>query len=354
MADFSNVWDIKEEGIEEDINGYKWTIFGRAKSGKTTLATKMFDDPVIGQFERGARAVSSKKIFFENWLAFRQFIKELKKGVKDGKKIPFKTFVMDTADVAWKMAEKYICTQEGEEQIGDIAYGKGFSMLSAEFLDQINELENLGVSMVFISHDVDKEFKPKVGDAFNITQMSVPERCMAVIRDMPDFILFLSNDKSMGEDKKIRVTRRAYFRSDGDIACGSRLKFMPAFIEFEDEAQLAVEIKKAFKRAVELEKSKNAEDIEKFMSENNSQRRILEAVINEKEVVPTVDEEELVMAKAALADLASIILDRKIMNKIAFKNQMKNALGVKEIDEATDPVEIYEFIAELKDREGLQ
>lgn len=357
--DFSDIWSIEETDIEDNISEYKWTIFGRAKSGKTTLATKMFTDPLIGQFERGAKAVVAKKVFFGSWLLFKRFVKELKSGYKEGKSIPFKEFVVDTADVAWKMCTKYICTQEGVDQVGDIPYGKGYDLLTMEFLEQMNELENMGISIVYISHDIDKEFKPKVGDSFSITQLSVPERCMAIIRDMPDFVVFLSSDKSLGEDGKIKITRRAYFRSDGDIACGSRLKFMPDFIEFTDEAELAIEIKKAFDKAVKLEKSKNEKDIENFLMENKEKTKSLQTVIKQEEIEEVEKEfeleenQELINAKEELNKLFTFVVDNKIVNKISFKKSMKNALGITDIEDATEVDEIFEFINEFKEKEGL-
>lgn len=260
MTNIEDIFDIEVEGINEDFNDYKWTIYGVAGIGKTTLASLLFDNVAIFQFEKGAGAVVAKKVPIPDWKTLLKIIAQLKKGVKMGKKLPFKTAIFDTDDVAWTRCTQYVCDQNGVEDLADIPYGKGYNLAEQEYINAVLELENLGIEVGHICHFVDKDFQPKVGDKFNQTTLSVPPRCQKIIKDMVNFVVFLAQERCTNEDGKVYTTRRAYFRSNGDIECKAQLKYMPEYIDFDDIQQLAVDIKVAFKKAVELQKAEMLTD----------------------------------------------------------------------------------------------
>ena len=64
------------------------------------------------------------------WSEFRKVLKMLKDPAVKEK---FETIIIDTADIAYDYCEKYVCANAGVDTIGDIGYGKGYTMVANEF-----------------------------------------------------------------------------------------------------------------------------------------------------------------------------------------------------------------------------
>ena len=84
----------------------------------------------------------------------------------------FKTVVIDTADIAYSLCEKWVCQQESNEKndyttIGDIPFGKGYKLAEKEFDECLRSIIQMDYGLVIISHSIDKTFTDEKGKEFN-------------------------------------------------------------------------------------------------------------------------------------------------------------------------------------------
>ena len=92
-------------------------IYGAPKTGKTTLATQM-DGSLLLAFEPGYHAlpgVMAQDV--TSWTEMKQVCRELKKPEVQA---TFKAVIVDTIDIAADRCKKYICQQNGIEDLGDL------------------------------------------------------------------------------------------------------------------------------------------------------------------------------------------------------------------------------------------
>ncbi len=94
------------------------------KTGKTTLATQM-EGSLLLAFETGYNALPGVKAQdITSWAEMKQVYRELK---KPEVKAAFKAIIVDTIDIAADKCKKYICNQNGIEDLGELGYGKIFA-----------------------------------------------------------------------------------------------------------------------------------------------------------------------------------------------------------------------------------
>ena len=70
-------------------------------------------------------------------------------------------------DIAYDYCENYICSNNGVDSIGDIGFGKGYTMVAKEFDECLRKIVQLNYGLVLISHAVDKTFTDEAGREYN-------------------------------------------------------------------------------------------------------------------------------------------------------------------------------------------
>ena len=133
-----NLLNIQPHKVSRDLSGYITYIYGAPKTGKTTLATQMGKSLLLA-FEPGYHAlpgVMAQDI--TSWAEMKQVYRELKKPEVQA---AFDAVIVDTIDIAADRCKKYICNQNGIEDLGDMGYGKGWT----KFKDEFNEIFNLEI-----------------------------------------------------------------------------------------------------------------------------------------------------------------------------------------------------------------
>lgn len=213
-----NLLNIQPHQVSRDLSGYITFIYGGYKSGKTTLATQM-EGSLLLAFEAGYNAlpgVMAQDIL--TWGEMKQVFRELK---KPEVKAIYKAIVVDTIDVAADKCKKYICQQNGIEELGDLAYGKGWSKFKDEFNDVFRGLTQLGYAVFFLGHD--KEAKDDNGNVTNI-RPALSNSTREIIGGMADIYGYA---KQNGTENSVLVLRDR----TGFIECGCRFKYVPDVIE---------------------------------------------------------------------------------------------------------------------------
>lgn len=305
-----NLLTLQPHKVSRDLSGYITFVYGAYKTGKTTLATQM-DKCLLLAFESGYNAlpgVIAQDV--TTWGEMKQIFRELKKPeVKEA----FSAIVVDTIDVAADKCKKYICQQNDIEELGDLAYGKGWSKFKEEFNEVFRGLTQMGYAVFFIGHD--KEAKDNDGNITNI-RPSLSNSTREIIAGMADIYGYA---KQNGADKYSVLVLRD---KTGFIECGCRFKYVPDVIDMNYNA-LVTAIHKA---------------IDEEAAEHNGAY-----VTNEKNVVveaPTYDYDALM---AEFQNLVSDIMNKNQSNAAKIVTITERYLGKGKKASETTP-EQAEFI----------
>lgn len=222
--------DIKPHEVSRDLRGYSVFFYGDPKSGKTTIASK-FPGALLLAFEKGYNAlpgVYAQPI--NSWGEFKKLFSELKLPEVQEK---FQTIVIDTSDIAYAYCEKYICNREGVDTIGDIPYGKGYNLVSAEFDECIRKILQLNYGLVLISHAKSQASKNAKGE--DVSSQIVPtidsrgRRICERTCDIIGYSTVVKNDDGSS-------STRLFMRGTPQYVAGSRFKYMVDSIPFNYES----------------------------------------------------------------------------------------------------------------------
>ena len=311
--------------VSRDLSGYITFIYGPAKSGKTTFGSKM-PGALLLAFERGYNAlpgVIAQDI--STWGEMKQVMRELKKPeVKER----FKSIIVDTADIAADLCQKYICNQLGIENIGDGGWStNGWAKYKKEFEDVFRTLAQLGYAVVFISHDKEKTITPQNAKEYQQIGSSMQTSALAIIENMSDIIGY-AHPQVTDNGSRMVLTLRSL---DNSIRCGCRFKYIQPEIDFTYEA---------------LTKALN-EAIDKEAAETNNQY-----VTDERAAAPVIKEYDFDALMAEFKELAGALMQKSQTNGLKITQIVDKYLGKgKKVGEAT-PAQaelIYLIITEIKE-----
>lgn len=213
-----NLLNLTPHKVSQDLSGYITYIYGSPKTGKTTLAVQM-EKALLLAFEPGYHAlpgVIAQDVV--SWSDMKQVYKELKKPeVKE----TFSSVIVDTIDIAADRCKKYICQQNGIEDLGELGYGKGWTKFKEEFNEVFRGLTQMGYAVFFIGHDKEVSVDTETGTTKTIIRPALSTSTRTVIAGMSD-IYGYAHQKYAGENSVL--TLRC---SDGSIECGCRFKYIP-------------------------------------------------------------------------------------------------------------------------------
>ena len=198
-----DILNIQPTVISRDLKGKYILIYGKPKTGKTTLASR-FPNNLLVAFEKGYNAIDGiKAVDINKWIDFKLVLRQLEK--PEAQKM-YDTITIDTATIAYEMCEQFVCSQNGVQSIRDIAWGQGWGLAKKEFENCLRKITMLGYGLVLISHiEIRKE---KVnGDDDNEIEM--------------DTVVYSKNSKitreSMGENS-VAFTYMFYNAEGDDIS----------------------------------------------------------------------------------------------------------------------------------------
>mgnify|MGYP002508393450 CR=1 FL=1 len=194
-------------------------IDGRCCSGKTTLAAQM-EKPLLLAFEPGYHAlpgIVAQDI--TSWAEMKQVYRQLKAPEVQA---TFRSIIIDTIDIAADRCKKYICNQNGIEDLGDLGYGKGWTKFKDEFNEVFRGLTQLGYAVFFIGHDKEATVTdPTTGAERMIIRPSLSNTTKDIIAGMADIYGYAHQ---LRKDEMSVLTLRD---TSGLIDCGCRFKYIP-------------------------------------------------------------------------------------------------------------------------------
>jgi hypothetical protein len=234
---------VKAHKVVADVFNYKYILAGRPKAGKTSLVHGIVKEKFDGDlsklllvaFEKGYNALDGIHADdIEEWEDFQELVDEL---VENKDEISYKILAFDTVDVMGKLATDYIIKTQSRKDgkrytaINDLAFGKGYALLEGEMGEQIAKLDRAGYSLIFITHDKDKQFETREGLKYDKTTLSLGGRVRDLVLNMVDFICFIELGKELVKGQTVDK-RYIYFRGDSGLEAGSRFKNVPNRIEY--------------------------------------------------------------------------------------------------------------------------
>lgn len=200
--------------------------------GKTTIATK-FPRHLLLAFEKGYNAIPGAMAQpINTWAEFRKVLRQL----KDEKvKEQFETIILDTADIAYDLCEKYICANAkrpdgdfGVDSVSDIPFGKGYTLVAKEYDECLRSIIQMDYGLVLISHSVDKTFKDEQGQEYNQIVPTLGNKPRAIVSRMCDIIGY---SRSV-QDEEGKTSTKLFMRGTPRYIAGSRFKYTPDYIDF--------------------------------------------------------------------------------------------------------------------------
>ena len=224
MADI-NLLGITPHQVSKNMRGYSVFFYGEPKSGKTTIASK-FPKHLILAFEKGYSAIPGAMAQpINSWSEFRKVLRQLKEPEVQEK---FETIVIDTADIAYDYCEKYICANNNVDAIGDIGYGKGYTLVGKEFDEALRSIVQMNYGLVLISHATDKTFTDETGKEFNQIVPTLGTRPRNIVSRMCDIIGY----SRAVQDAEGKTSTKLFMRGTPRYVAGSRFKYTPDYIDF--------------------------------------------------------------------------------------------------------------------------
>lgn len=200
----------------------------KLKTGKTSTAAK-FPKALILGFEVGYLTIGGvKAVPINKWSEFKQVLKQL----KDPKAHEvYSNIIIDTADIAYDLCEKYICNQAGVSAINELPFGSGYAKTGKEFDEALRSIPQMGYGCVMISHSQDKTFTDENGREYNQIVPTLGNRPRLIVDRMSDVIGYAH---PVEEDNGYTHTV-LYMRGTPRFIAGSRFKYTPDSIDFTYE-----------------------------------------------------------------------------------------------------------------------
>lgn len=224
MANFSldDILNIQPSVVSRDLSSYIIYLYGKNKIGKTSVAKDM--QALILATEDGTRAMAGA---YAQTIYSWNDIKAIARMTKDPRfRERYKAVAVDTIDKAYILCEKWVCAQNGVQKINEIPYGGGWAQIRRELDNVFGGMTLQGMSVLFISHDMEKTFIRPDGTEYTRIIPTMPEKSSRIIEDMADLIVYGYTDWQT--NKRIMVLRD----DDGVINCGSRFPYMASRIPF--------------------------------------------------------------------------------------------------------------------------
>lgn len=268
-----NIFNLQPTTISRDLKGKYICLFGKPKVGKTTFAAQAPNNLLLA-FEKGYNAISGIKAQDINrWADFKMVLKQLER--PEAQEM-YDTVTIDTVGIMWEMCEQYICAQNQVTSIGDIPWGKGYSLCKREFESCLRKITMLGYGLIIIAH-VDKRIEKKDDESeIEIVSPAIPKRAYEIVNQLVDIIGYIDvvyDDD--GSSKRILCTR-----STPTVMAGSRFPYLPPKIPFgykelTNAVADAIEKSEKLDGAVIVDSVERTEDDERSFEEVQDEGRVL-------------------------------------------------------------------------------
>ena len=208
-------------------------LYGPTKIGKSTWCSNA-PGVLFLATEPGLNHLAVHKVDIASWEQFIETCKEIDRAEHD-----FKTVVIDTIDIAYKLCTDHFLKKYGVdyENDGTLSYGKGAAMIRNEFQRVLLLLGRLPTGLVLISHSREIEIETRTGKQAK-TVPTLPEKMKEVVLGMVDLVLYCDVESEVDEDGVRTYNRVIRTKHTPQYEAGDRTGRLPEtlpldFKEFE-------------------------------------------------------------------------------------------------------------------------
>ena len=257
-----DILSIEPTVISRDLKGKYLLLYGKPKTGKTTMASR-FPKNLLIAFEKGYNAIDGiKAVDVNKWSEFRQVLRQLEKA--EAREM-YDTITIDTTTIAYEMCEQFVCSQNGVQSIRDIPWGQGWTLAKKEFESCLRKITMLGYGLVLISHIETRKEKTADDSEIEILAPSMPKRCYEVVNQIVDIIGYIATEW----DDDGNSHRWLYTRQTPTVMAGSRFPYLAPKIKLGYQ-ELVDAINEAIDKQRDLDGATVVDKIEKKQEEELS------------------------------------------------------------------------------------
>ena len=257
-----DILSIEPTVISRDLKGKYLLLYGKPKTGKTTMASR-FPKNLLIAFEKGYNAIDGiKAVDVNKWSEFRQVLRQLEK--PEAREM-YDTITIDTTTIAYEMCEQFVCSQNGVQSIRDIPWGQGWTLAKKEFESCLRKITMLGYGLVLISHIETRKEKTADDSEIEILAPSMPKRCYEVVNQIVDIIGYIATEW----DDDGNSHRWLYTRQTPTVMAGSRFPYLAPKIKLGYQ-ELVDAINEAIDKQRDLDGATVVDKVEKKQEEELS------------------------------------------------------------------------------------
>lgn len=115
-----DIFSLKKTVISKDLSGKYILLYSKPKLGKTSFAAQIEKNLILAT-ELGTNAIDNLNVVpILKWTDIKTVLRQLR---DPRAREMYNTITFDTISIAADLAEKYICSQQGVEQIRDVPFG---------------------------------------------------------------------------------------------------------------------------------------------------------------------------------------------------------------------------------------
>lgn len=218
--------------ISRGVRGKHFLFYGDISTRKTTVASS-FPKSLILAAENGYKLIPGVHAQdISSWGDFKIALRQLE---LPAVKTAYETIVIDTVSLLADLAVQHICNLHGIKELGELEYGKGWTLFKKEFRTAINKITQLGYSVIFITHaEIKRDDTGMIVGAWP----QLDKRPMEAVMALVDFALFLQKEPK--DETPDTITVYAYPNLSSEIQTKTRLSTIPKRFEFNYENLEAV------------------------------------------------------------------------------------------------------------------
>lgn len=208
------------------LNDVSILLYGPSKIGKSTFASQA-PEAIFLATEPGLNALEVYQQPITSWPEFLEVCAELAKGEH-----PFKTVVIDTIDVLYRLCADHICQKRGIEHESDGSHGKIYGLIKNEIYRVLTKLAHLPYGLILISHSQDRDLETRTG-TITRTVPTLSESFRQIVIGLVDLILYCDIEAMQNENGQ-RVCRRVIrTKPSPNYDAGDRFGRLPEIIPLD-------------------------------------------------------------------------------------------------------------------------
>lgn len=208
------------------LNDVSILLYGPSKIGKSTFASQA-PEAIFLATEPGLNALEVYQQPITSWPEFLEVCAELAKGEH-----PFKTVVIDTIDVLYRLCADHICQKRGIEHESDGSHGKIYGLIKNEIYRVLTKLAHLPYGLILISHSQDRDLETRTG-TITRTVPTLSESFRQIVIGLVDLILYCDIEAVQNENGQ-RVCRRVIrTKPSPNYDAGDRFGRLPEVIPLD-------------------------------------------------------------------------------------------------------------------------